>query len=181
MTVYKTSTTSNIGGWSVNPSDSFPRPANATQYASGDLIANDTTAASVVPLTFTAARIEAGSFVVRRARLHKDDADITAANFRLHLFSTDPTGTAPTAGDNGALELNSMAAGSYLGYFDFNMTSSPDIQNSDIELAAAPAVGTDIVVKLSSGKVIYGLLEARGTYTPASGEVFTVTLEVLQD
>ena len=36
-----------------NQSQSFTRPGDTTPYASGDLVANSTTAGSVVPLTFT--------------------------------------------------------------------------------------------------------------------------------
>jgi hypothetical protein len=32
----------------------------------------------------------------------------------------------------------------------------------------------------AGGKALYGFLEARGTYTPASAEVFTITLEGYQ-
>jgi len=170
-----------VGGESANPSANFTRPSNTPAYASGDLIANSITAGSVVAMSFTAARVAAGSFVIRRARLHKDNQAITSATFRLHLFSANPVATAPTAGDNEVLELNSLAAGAYLGYFDFNMASSPDIQASDIELDAGPANGSDITVELASGTTIWGLLEARAAYTPASAEVFTVTLEILQD
>ena len=172
-----------VGGHSINPSATFTRPADTTAYASGDLMANSTTASSVAALAFTAARVEAGSFVIRRVRMHKDNANLALATFRLHLFKTDPTATDPTGGDNAALELNSLAAGSYIGYvtFDFTMAAVADIQASDIELPGVPAVGTEFTVKLASGQIVYGLLEARAAYVPASAEVFTFELEVLQD
>lgn len=170
-----------IGGNSANPTVSFTRPANTDVYSSGDLIANSETAGSVVAMQLTIARITAGSFTIMRMRLHKNSATIANAQFRLHLFKADPVDTAPSSGDNGAIELNSLVVGVYLGYFDYNMTSSPDIQASDIELAAAPANGTSITVKLTSGQLIYALLEARAAYIPTSGEVFTITGEVLQD
>lgn len=156
-------------------SDSFARPANATQYTSGDLVANDTTAGSVTPLTF-------GGFagVVRRAILTKDDDDVTAAKFRLHLFSGSPTATAPEVGDNGALTggLNTALA-EYLGSIDFDMTASPDIYNTAGNLAVGiPLKGQEIFVP-GGGGTIYGLLEARDTYTPASGETFVVELASL--
>lgn len=170
-----------MGGNSANPSASFVRPNDSAQYSVGDIIANSGTAGSVTALTFAAARKEAGSFIVRRARLYKDEENTTEAKFRLHLFVNNPTDSAPSNGDGGVLELNGILAGEYIGYFDFDMTSSPDIQASGIELAATPAKGTDITVKLSSGQDIYGILEARDTYTPTADEVFTINLEVLQD
>lgn len=153
-------------------SASFSRPSNTTQYASGDLIANSATAASVSAMTFAG-----GNIVIRRARLTKSDDDTTAASFRLHLFSGDPTSTSPANGDNGAISLNT-AIGEYLGSFDLDMTSSVDIYNTAGNLAiGTPLQGTEIMVPYSGS--IYGLLEARSTYTPANGETFTVDLEYL--
>ena len=170
-----------VGGVSDDPSASFTRPANATAYVSGQLVANSTVAGSVVALAFTAARVAAGSFVISRARLHLDSEIRTNAIFRLHLFKTDPTATNPSGGDGAALELNSLPAGDSLGYFDFDFTAASDIQASDIELAAAPAIGNIITVSLASGTTLYGLLEARAAYTPTSGEVITAAIELLQD
>lgn len=153
---------------------SFTRPANTTQYASGDLVANNATAADVEPLSFGG-----GPGLVRRAILTKSDDDTTAASFRLHLFAADPTGTAPANGDNGALSLNT-SIGDYLGALDFAMTSAPDIYNTSGNLAVGtPLQGTEIFVPVGVN-TLYGLLEARGTYTPASGETFTVELQLLR-
>lgn len=149
------------------------RPADTAQYASGDLIANSTTAANVTPLTF-----DGGLALVRKVVLTKDDDDTTSASFRLHLFSGDPTSTAPAAGDNGALSLNTDID-EYLGSFDFDMSSSPDIYNTAGNAAVGvPLNGTEVFLPTTSA--VYGLLEARGTYTPASGEVFTVALDILR-
>lgn len=169
----------------VTVSDSFSRPDNATQYTSGDLIANSATAGSVAPLDFTASRVAQGGLMVRRATLHKDDDDLTAATFRLHLFNADPTGTAPSNGDNDALTggLNGIVAGQYCGYFDLDMTTSgiPDILSDGNQVTAGPAIGSEISIQLSSGTSVYGLLEAQDTYTPVSEETFTVTLEIIQN
>jgi hypothetical protein len=161
---------------------SVTRPADALIYAAGDLIANSTTAASVTPLTFTnAARVPAAPFKVVRARLTKDDDDVTAATFRLHLFTTDPTATAPTNGDNGALQLTGVL-GVSIGSFTFDMTASPDIHTDGNYATAEPAAGAEIsAVAAAASRDIYGLLEATGTYTPASGEVFTAYLEIVQE
>jgi len=169
------------GGKVGNISATVTRPADTNIYASGDLIANNTTAGSVTAMDFsTAARQAAGSFMVRRVRLHKDDDDVTAASFRLHLFDADPTGTAPAAGDNGAISLTGVLD-NHLGSVDFDMTTSPDIHTEGNMAIGTPLQGTEILVDLSSGQSVYGLLEARGAYTPASGEIFTAVLELLQD
>src|SRR6266566_5156773 len=82
---------------------SFNRPADTNAYSSGDLVANSTTAASVVPLSFTAALTSGGSFIIRRARLMKSDLSVINAKFVLHLYGADPSASSGIAtGDNGA-------------------------------------------------------------------------------
>lgn len=157
---------------SANPSANFSRPADTTAYASGDLVANNTTAGSVTPLAFTAARVAAGSFLVHRVKLAKSGTSITNTLFRLHLFTASPT---VANGDNGAISMTGVA--SYLGYVDVAID-----QAFTDGAAGFSSIGmNDMVVKLGAGQTIYGLLEARAAYTPASGETFTVTLDVVQD
>lgn len=169
-----------LGG--VVVSDSFTRPDNTTAYASGDLVANSATAGSVAALTFSGAAVmNGGSFRIKRVRLTKDDDDVTNASFRLHLFDSDPVATAPEGGDNAAIQLNG-ALSSYLGSFALDMTATGiDIHNDGNAADGVPINGVDIVVSLSSGKAIYGLLEARGVYTPAAEEVFTAYVEIVND
>lgn len=168
------------GGTLLTPSATVTRPADTTAYGSGDLIANSTTAGDVTAMSFTAALSGDGAIKIRRARVYKDDDDVTNATFRLHLFDADPTGTAPTNGDNGAIALTGVTDNS-LGAFDLAMTTTPDIHTDGNVGFAVPITGSEINVLMSSNQTIYGLLEARAAYTPASGEVFTVVLEVWQD
>lgn len=161
------------GGYAANPSASFTRPADTTAYASGDLIANSTTAGSVVPMQFTVAREAAGSFMIRRVKIATTNASALNAQKRLHLYSAAPT---PANGDNGA--FSTSGAATYLGAFDVT------IDRSFTDGACGfgvPVNGSDIVVKLAAGQIIYGLLEARSAITPASGSTITTTLEVLQN
>lgn len=162
-----------IGGKVANPSASFTRPADTTAYASGDLVANSTTSGSVTPMSFTAARVAAGNFMIRRARLSKSGTGVTNAAFRLHLFTASP---GVTNGDNGVF-LSTQAA-TYLGYFDVTSMMAFSDGASGI---GAPGVGSEHGVALASGQTIYGLTEPRGAYTPISAEVFTWTLEDYQN
>lgn len=165
-----------IGGALSVPSDNFTRPANTTPYASGNLVANNTTAGSVTPLSWTAARVATGSFLVRRARLKKSNTSTTNASFRLHLFTSAPT---IANGDGGAF---STTHSGYLGAIDLDMTGANGRSFTDAaSVIGVPNVGSEINVKLASGQTIRGLLEARGAYTPASAEIFTVELELMQN
>ena len=142
-------------------SDSFTRPANTTQYTAGDLVANNATAGSVVPLTFATGR---GGIRVKQVAITKtDETDVTAADFSLHLFASSPT---VANGDNGAISYDFS---SKFGDIDFaTMVAATDVAwafSSGLDLNTYTAAGT-----------LYGLIEADGTYTPASAEVFSVTL-----
>jgi hypothetical protein len=154
-------------------SQSFTRPADTTAYASGDLVANSTVAGSVVPLALSVARTAGGTGSIRRARLRKTGTSITSAAFRLHLYSASPV---PSNGDNGAWLTTQAAA--YMGAIDVTL----DKAFTDGAFGAGtPNAGAEINFDLASGQTIYGLIEARGAYTPVSGETFTVDLEVWQD
>jgi hypothetical protein len=151
-------------GYAIS-SASVTRPADTTAYASGDLVANSTTAGSVVALTFAGLNIPNGPAQIRRVRLAKSGTSITNAAFRVHLFSV----LAITAanGDNGALSVNKAA--NYLGSVDVTVGQAftdGAFGSATTEINAATATGS-----------LFGLIEARGAYTPASAEVFTVTLE----
>lgn len=169
-----------VGGKIANPSANFTRPADTTAYASGDLVANSTSSASVAALQFTAARIAAGNLAIRRARLKKSGTTVTNASFRLHLYGANPASSSGIAnGDNGAWLTKQS---SYLGSIDLDMSGGNGRVFSDAaQVIGAPAVGEEINVKLASGQIVYGLLEARAAYTPVSGETFTAELEVVQN
>lgn len=148
---------------------SVTRPADTTAYASGDLVANSTTAGSVEPLTFAATSGSGVPGQVRRVRLSKSGTSTTNASFRLHLYNAEPT---PANGDNGAWSTD--AAGNYLGSVDVTV----DKAFTD---GAAGFATAELNFRAAAGATtLYGLIEARGAYTPASAEVFTAALEVAQ-
>lgn len=147
------------------PSASFTRPADITAYADGDLVANSTTAGSVVPLAFSIPE----HAVIRRVEIQKTGTGVSNALFRVHLFRTAPT---VANGDNGALSANNSA--NYIGAFAVTV----DRVFSDGAVGGgAPLVGSEINVA-EARQQLFALLEAKGAYTPGNAEVFTVTLEI---
>jgi hypothetical protein len=150
----------------------FTRPADTTAYASGDLVANSTTAGSVAPMTFAFASLSAnGSINIRRVRVNKSGATVTNASFRVHMFNVLPT---VSSGDNAAIAIATGAAG-YIGQVDVTVSQT-------FTDGASGATTCDLItLPVAGGNDIYGLVEARGAYTPASAEVITVKLEVIQD
>lgn len=158
---------------------SFTRPADTTAYTAGDLVANSTTAASVTPLSWTITRTVQGLIKVKRAILRKSNNSITNADFHLHLFNASPT--IATNGDNAAFlsivsgydkSLGTIWLDATLRYADGAVAVGCPLDSSDtyfpLEMIVAPA----------AGRIIYGLLSVEAAYTPASGETFTVELEV---
>lgn len=165
-----------VAGDILTPSYNFTRPANTTAYASGDLVANDTTAASVVAMSWTVGSPDSRKGFIRKVRMWSDDSDTTNASFRVHFYTANPCATAPTNGDNGAYAVTITNA-SYIGAVD--VTLDRTINNSDAFGIGVPNSGAEMNYDLgSTGTTLYALIEARAAYTPASGEVFTVVPEI---
>ena len=151
----------------------FTRPANTTQYTAGDLVANDATAGNVVPLAFDVGQLIQGK--ITGGTLRKSTNATTAATFRLHLFTVTK---AVTNGDNGALAIADYSG--YIGSLSFDMSSGAvGIAGGPLDKPAT-APGTPLSYMRANGGTLYGLLEATGTYTPASAETFTAILNMEQ-
>jgi len=147
------------------------RPADTNAYTSGDLVANSTTAGSVVVPNVGAQSVEGGKGKILRVQIDKTGTGITNAAFRVHLHTTAPVAT---NGDNGVW-LTTRAG--YLGSVDVAVDKA--FSNG----ASGTGAPTDpIPFDLPAGsKRIFAAIEARGAYTPASAEQFTVTLETESD
>lgn len=153
----------------VLTSNTMTRPSDTTQYASGDLVANSTTAGSVTAMTFDNAARESRVLRVERVRLRKSGTSVTNAQFRVHFYNASP-GT-PTNGDNGAL---STSIANWVGSADVTI----DRAGTDGSIGAGLSLtGTPMTIKIGSNNILYALIEARNAYTPASGETFTIKIE----
>jgi len=156
-----------------NPAASFTRPNDTTAYASGDLVANNTTAGSVVPLSFPlGGNAMPGATRLTRVRLRKSGTTATNASFRVHLYGVSPT---VASGDNGAWSTDQAA--NYLGAIDVPAMKAFTDGCCDVGSASA---GSEFLVRLGAGATLFALLEARAAYVPAANEVFTLTLESLE-
>lgn len=152
---------------------SFTRPSDTTAYASGDLVANSTVAGSVVPIRLLgAARNIGGQGIINRLTLGKTGTTLTNAQFRVHFYLQSPT---VSNGDNGAWISN--AAG-YLGSVDVTIDKAFSAGSQGYSTITE---GNQITFTADANtKDIYALVEARGAYTPASGETFTLAVRVEQ-
>ena len=150
-------------------STTITRPADTTAYASGDLVANSTTAGSVTPFVF---RIPYGQgLMIHRVGLTRSDTDVANASFRVHFYKDSPT---VTNGDNGA----------WLSIIAGHQGSVDVVGTSPAFSAGARAFGVyvnnsvyaPLWVLADVDRYLYALLEARAAYTPASAETFTLNV-----
>jgi hypothetical protein len=157
-------------GFGAVGSASFTRTNDTSAYAVGDLVANSTVAASVSAIQIVNAVREVGGVSrCERLRLQKSGTSITNASFRIHLYASNPV---PSNGDNGAF-LTPIAG--YIGAFDVTMDR---IFTNGATGAGVPMSGSALTFTIPSGTTLFALIEARGAYTPTSGETFTVIAEL---
>jgi hypothetical protein len=165
-----------IGGGGAVATAQFTIPANTT-YASGQLIANNATAGSVVPLTFaTAARTAGGTGFITRARASIGHAGLAGTEqVRLRLFRNSPI---VANGNGGAFSANIVGAIA-LGRFDMTLD---DIGTDGSKGFGIPVIGSAMIFDCAAGsQSLYGLLEARSGFTLSLSDVVTVALEISQD
>ena len=170
-----------IAGDVVRVSDGFTRVADTNAYAVGDHVASTVTAGSVTAansafILAAATRDAALGGFLTQIVLHTTGDITTDADFRVHLFDIDPYTVAPTSGDNAAISLDTTISDNYLGYIDVSL---------NLTLFEAETVGVGvpllpIPIKANSGTTIWGVLEARAAYVPASSEVFTLYAQIAQ-
>lgn len=159
------------GGYTALSAAEFTRPADATAYAVSDAVADSTTAPTV--LTFAnCARSSGGSGYVVRARLMTDQSTNVAA-YRLHLFRA----TVTAVNDNSPQTTLIANRANYLGYIDFPAATTEgtgsdaaNTQNLDTRLAF-----------VATGTSLFGLLQTKTAFTPASGQRFYVELGIEQN
>jgi hypothetical protein len=156
-----------------NISASFTRPNNTTAYASGQLVANSTTAGSVAAMQFPiGGNSIPGMTRITRVRLVKSNNSVANASFRVHLYAAQPTAA---NGDGGNWSTDQAA--NYLGSID--VASMKAFTDGACDVGAS-AAGSEFLIRLPSGRTVFALIEARAAYTPVANEVFTLILESLE-
>lgn len=159
----------------------FTRPSDTTQYGSGDLVANNTAAASVVALNFKFERhgLPHKQLSIRTGIISASGTGVTSKALRIHLFSgAGPTFT--SAGDNSAISTV-VATGAALWIGALDITSMTAVADGSFGVGA-PLAGSEIIWDCTDAPSagnhlnLYGILEARGAYTPSAQETFTVTI-----
>ena len=161
----------------IAPSYSFQRPANTTQYAENELIANSATAASVLPMRWNTDGI-GGSGKIVAVRVFTDNEAVTAAVYNVHIFKSDPG--VPTNGDNGAYAVASVRDLLATVVCDLSSGATASTTDKMERIALTVPIVFQLPPDTPTGVSLYGFISTgtAGTYTPASAELFEVTLEI---
>jgi hypothetical protein len=152
----------------VHLTASFNRPSDATPYANGDLVANDTAAANVEPLAFPGAVLTPGG----RGRL-----------IRIEVRKSNPV--TMTLWTNIFTDLCTVANGDNGAFLPNEVERALVQQNTPALMLCANGVlqgaGVSIPFKCAPGSTtLYALLMAGAAYNPVADEAFTVTLVIEQ-
>lgn len=151
----------------------FTRPNNTTQYTAADAVSDNATTATIA--TFTLSSMARGPGLGGRitgVSLHKTDQDLTGADFDLYLFDTAPLGT--VFEDNAAHALTDANLQACVGVIPL-LAASHAVTGGMISGDLYHRTNLDMAYGLTgSTPALYLVIIARGTYTPAAEEVFTI-------
>ena len=162
----------------VEAQDSVTRPADTNAYTKADAISDHaTTATTAGYFTLNLLTQNGGSARITDVTLHKSATNVTNATFWLLLFTTVPALAGIT--DNGACTITDAEMLECKGMVPFAAASWAECGTGDVQTVTLNSpIG---IVCASGSSTIYGILIAGAAYTPASGEVFTVTVKAVQD
>jgi len=167
---------------------SFTRGADATQYNIGDLVANSTSAASVVPLTFAVGE-SSGRLTGARIVVEAASGTIFLPAFDLILFRPE-TGIPFTAGsypaDNATLTLTADALRQVVAIFSFsasswqNPTGGTTASGNAVYQAASLSTRAIAPFNLTTtaSTNLLGLIRAQNTWNPGNA---AQTINVMLD
>jgi len=158
--------------------DSITRLANATQYADGDILSDHATvptAGAYFTLDFKTTNQGNGSVRLTDFTLHKSDLDETAAAFDVLLFTTLPT--LANLDDNAQCAITDAEMLNCKGVIRFLAAGWTNVVLGNIQ-TISKEIG---IVMDSDSSIVYGVVVVQDTYTPGSGEIFTLTAHAIME
>jgi hypothetical protein len=150
----------------------FTRPADATPYAVNDVVGPAVAGLLTIP---NIARVSGGSLYIVKARMMTNQIG-NIASYRLHLYE-DATPT--VIADNAQFALLWANRVVRVGFIDFDAMATEGT-GSD----AAFSLNKDIRMHIKCSPLLrnlYGVLTTKTIFTPASGQVYFIDLNVEQD
>lgn len=146
------------------------RPADTTAYAAGDAISNSTTAPTTGGFTFTgAARKSGGSGLITDLCVMTSNDPATRLSGEIYIFNQSVT----NINDNVAFGVSDTEIKTCVAVIPFSFF---DAGNNGF----AQMSGLNILFTCSGSADLRFLIRARNAYTPASAEVLTFLIKILQ-
>jgi hypothetical protein len=172
----------NVGGLTgVSQSGSVTRPSNTTAYAANEAVCNSTSS-NCTPIQVTIAGANAATGTMGRVLLLKTGATLTNATFTVWFYSSSPT---VTSVHDASAYVGPFAADipTYLGSYTCNAMQATNDGTAQAFSECTPSApqGWMQYVTASGQQYVYALISVTGTYTPASGEVFTIYANSYRD
>lgn len=153
----------------------FSRPTNTDAYAAKDVIANSTSAPTV--LTFTNAALEngGGGYILKARALTNQSTCV--ARLRLHLYRVAPT----AINDNALFTLLWENRANRIGTIDFPALSTEGSGSDCAYTICTPGSTAPGNVPLeftcaADSKNLFGILETLDVFTPANAQAFYIEL-----
>lgn len=152
---------------------SFTRPSDTTQYTAGDGVSDNTTSATSATFTLKSMGPIGGmGGIIHSVTLHKSDDDLTGADFDVYFFKAQPVNTGYE--DNAAIAITDAEWQNCVGFVSFvGSTDGRSVQNGNVYCKTNLDLPYEVA---DTDLALYFVVVARGTYTPASAEVFTLTV-----
>lgn len=148
------------------PTSTLTRPANTTGYTTGQLVASNTVAASVVSPSWVNDAPVGDLNLTKLLLLTNAITGWGALSVLVNLWSSAPT---YTNGDGGTYAVATGAA-KFLGQFSGKFVQFADGAAAEL----IPAVGVSIQIEAARGAGVYWDLQVVGSATPKSGQTFTL-------
>lgn len=161
---------------SITIEASLTRPANTTQYAAGDQVADS--ASAPTPIEFVlAAQVPGGAGIILSALCISSANQGTKPDLELYIFDAEPT----PSNDNAAWAPADTDVMNIIGAVEFD---SWYVGKSDAGADGNTVAIEEVKIPFrteSDSMSLWGLLVERATYTPVSGETFTIRLGIQQE
>ncbi len=157
-------------GFPVTVQTDVTRPADTTAYAINDAISNSTTSPTSGGFTLSnIARASGGSVLITDVLVNTSADPATPLQGEIFLFNTSVT----NINDNAAFAVSDSEIKTCVGRVGFALE---DVGNNGFYHAQ----NLNILATCSGSADLRFLLRARNAYTPASGEVLTITVKAIQ-
>ena len=148
----------------VTKSFEITRPANTTDYAVGDVIANSDSA-PVLPYVEISDAAGIG-LMLAQVRIQTNNTAFAGATIRLHVYTDEVT----AINDNAAFQMLYANAAKRVGYIDVTL----DAANAGSTDSVAGINNFDKLMLQTAKRKLYFMPEIRTVKTPASGQKFMV-------